>query len=163
DATGFRGTGTVAFAGIDRATGSSATTDAIIDQTGIPGATFTGNTFTDGVHTLTFAGFENLLRNMVVTLAFGPVNDTTALDLTLQFNAATNTVQLVNSATSVVVSSQVLTDPTVEQVRLIGTAGANVLQIDASAANAGLHLVFDARGGTDELVLSGYTSAQTIT
>ena len=163
DATGFRGTGTVAFVGIDQATGSSATTDAIRDQTGIPGATFTANTFTAGGQTLTFAGFEDLIRNMVFTMAFGPVGDTTALDLTLQFNAATNTVQLVNSATAAVVSSQVLIDPTVDQVQIIGTAGANVLQISASVANAGLHLVFDARGGEDELVLSSYTSAQTLT
>ena len=163
DATGFQGTGTATFAGIDRATGSSATEDEIKDQTGIPGASFTATTFSDGVHTLTFAAFENLLRSNLFTLAFGPVDDTTALDLNLQFTAATNTVQLVDTVTSAVVSSQVLVAPADDQVKILGTAGANVFRIDASAASAGLNLNFEAGGGEDELVLSGYTNAQTIT
>ena len=163
DATGFQGIGTVTFAGIDRATASSATDDEIKDQTGVPGTTFTATTFSDGVHTLTFAAFENLLRSNLFTLAFGPVDDTTALDLNLQFTAATNTLQLVDTATSAVVGSQVLVAPADDQVKIVGTAGVNVFRISASAASAGLNLTFDAGGGQDELVLSAYTNAQTIT
>ena len=164
DASGFGGAGTVAFAGIDRVTGSRDTRDRLTDTTGA-GTTAWNLTsdpsFSDGTHTLRFSRIEDVIGSQDVNLAFGPIAGTTARDLTLRFDAGTQDVQLVDSATLALVGSGVIALAVDNLVRVAGTAGADVLRIDASVADAGLAVVFDARAGADELDVSDYSGAVT--
>ncbi len=164
NATGFGGAGTVAFAGIDRVIGSRDTRDRLIDNTGAGTTTWTltsDPTFSDGTHTLQFSRIEDVVGSQDVNLAFGPIADTTARDLTLRFDPGTQDVQLVDSATLALVGSGAIALATDNLVRVAGRAGVDVLRIDASVADAGLAVVFDARAGADELDVSDYSGAVT--
>ena len=156
DATGFSGSGTVAFAGIDTVTGTRDTRDTLTDQTGASTTTWSLDadpTFSDGTHTLHFARIEAVTGSQDAQLAFGLSTDTTARDLTLRYNPGTQEVQLVDSATLALVSTDGIALTVDNLVQVAGTAGADVLRIEASVAAAGLAVAFDARGGADALDL----------
>ena len=137
-------------------TGTRDTRDTLTDQTGASTTTWNldaAPTFSDGTHTLHFARIEAVTGSQDAQLAFGLNTDTTARDLTLRYNPGTQEVQLVDSATLALVSTDGIA-PTVDNlVQVAGTAGADRLRIEASVAAAGLAVVFDARGGSDALDL----------
>src|SRR5262249_3543248 len=101
DGTGFRGTGTVPFAGIDSAIGSSHPRDTLSDRTGATATHWTLGTapsFSDGTHTLAFSRLEDLSGGQNVPLASGTASNQTATDLTLRYDPTTRAVQLVDTA-----------------------------------------------------------------
>src|SRR5262249_46885609 len=108
DATGFSGTGTVAFAGIDTLVGSNSTGDSLADSIASPTSSWNlaaNPTFSDGTHTLSFSRIDDLTGAQKNKLAFGPPGSTTPRDLTLRYIPATQTVQLVDSVTSAIIAS----------------------------------------------------------
>ena len=136
NATGFGGTGTLTFAGIDTIVGSSSTGDSLVNA--IPSPTSHWNlqaqpTFSDGTHTLSFSRIDDVTGSQGVTLAFGAAS---GQDLTLRYSAATRTAQLVNTVTSVVIASSKINATADNLVRVVGTAGADVLRIDPSVPGA---------------------------
>src|SRR5262249_60514534 len=63
DATGFSGSGSATFAGIDSVIGTASAADVLADQTGASAATWTvaaTRTYSDGTHTLGFTAFDDL-------------------------------------------------------------------------------------------------------
>ena len=156
DATGFNGSGTVMFAGIDGVIGSPANTD-VLDGSQLQGAVMTDTTFSAGDQTLTYTSFETVASfDTVVGLRFGPVDDTTPLDLTLRFIPATQTAELIDTLTQARVGAVVVNALAHQSVQVEGTAGNNILRIDPSASSVGLFVDFHARGGVDALFLSAY-------
>src|SRR5262249_60404405 len=63
DATGFSGSGSATFAGIDSVIGTASAADVLADQTGASAATWTvagTRTYSDGTHALGFTAFDDL-------------------------------------------------------------------------------------------------------
>src|SRR5262249_1463784 len=138
DATGFNGSGTVVFAGIDGLIGSPSNRD-VLDGSQINGGVFTDTTFSDGGDTLTHEAFETLVgKGIVAGLRFGPVDDTPSLDLTLRYIAAPRTAELIDTITQALVDSVVVSSLADQVVQVEGTAGDNILRLDPSASSLGL-------------------------
>ncbi|MBC1329585.1 beta strand repeat-containing protein, partial [Trichormus variabilis] len=160
--TGFNGTGTVSFAGIDTIVGSANTRDTLTaNPTAFSESEWNLDadpTFSDRTHTLKFSRIEDLTGKNNIRLSGATVTSTIDQDLTLRYNANTTTIELFNNLTSTVIDSTVITPSVDNLIKVIGTAGADKLTIDASVANAGLAVVFDALAGVDELNLSGFTT-----
>ena len=82
-------------------------------------------------------------------------------DLTLRYDAATQTAQLIDTATSSVIASSRINATADNLVRVIGTASNNILRIDPSVPAAQLAVDFDALGGSDRVDLSRYPGSVT--
>src|SRR5262249_16309812 len=149
------GMGTLTFAGIDTIVGSNDTRDSLVDSIASPTSQWNladHPTFTDGTHTLSFSRIDDLTGIRGNTLAFGLPGSTLPQDPTLPplLVPGGDVVQLVETANPLFIIASATIDSTADNlVKVIGTAGPDLLRVDPSVPAAGLAVDFDARGRAD--------------